>query len=205
MSKREGIKSDLYSYLVESKVNELKALGKNATNSNISSKKKITKLNKKEKVRRKVEAKKVQTMIESKAKSRMLKRDAMQVRINKRLKELASKLEREKIIEEKKIIKEFNFRIEKDKKDMIESFSKFWDDQIKMTKERITEEKINRHIVETAEKKALSEWKKEVETKRKNKLDKYINLLEQQDVRYEVENLDLDRMEQQLIQMYKKS
>ena len=60
-------------------------------------------LNKKEKVRRKVETKKVQTTIEAKAKSRMLKRDALQVRINKRLRDLASKLEREKIIEEKKM------------------------------------------------------------------------------------------------------
>ena len=63
---------------------------------------------------------------------------------NKRLHELASKLEREKLIEEKRTVKEINTRIEKDKRDMIESFSKFWDDQIKMTKERIEVEKQNR-------------------------------------------------------------
>jgi hypothetical protein len=203
MSKRKGLKNELYSYLVETKAHDLKSQSKSRLGKR--SKKAKADNNKKEKVRQKVYAKKVQSTIEAKAKSRMLRRDAMQVKINKRLQELASKLEREKLIEEKKTVKDFNYRIDKDKKNMIESFSKFWDDQIKLTKERIEEEKLNRKLVETAEKESLSQWKKQINTNRQKKLDKYFNILEQQDVRYEVENLDLDKMEEQLIKMYKKS
>lgn len=204
MSKREGIKNELFSYLVESKANELKSMNRTGTLKKTKTTKAKGLVDKKDKVRQKMFAKQIQSNIEAKSKSRMLRRDAMQTKINKRLRELASKLEKEKLIEEKKMIKEFNKRIEKDKRDMIESFSKFWDDQIKMTKESIQEEKLNRKMIELAEKQALSQWRKQLNIDRKKKIDKYFNILEQQDARYEVENLDLSKMEEQLIRMYQK-
>ena len=143
--------------------------------------------------------------IYNKQKSRMLKRDAKQVLINRRLQELASKLEKEKIIEEKKIVKDYFSKIANDKKIMLESFQQFWSDQIKMTKEKVIEEKERRRQVELAEIEALSEWKKEINTKQKHKLEKLLNILEQQDEKYEVENLDLEKMEEKLIKLYKKS
>lgn len=134
----------------------------------------------------------------------MLKRDAKQVLINRRLQELASKLEKEKIIEEKKMIKDFNSKLAKDKQIMLESFQQFWSDQIKMTKEKVSEEKEKRRLTELAEIEALSEWKKEINSKQKQKLEKLLNILEQQDQRYEVENLDLEKMEENLIKLYKR-
>ena len=126
----------------------------------------------------------------------MLKRDAKQVLINRRLQELASKLEKDKIIEEKKMIKDFNSKLAKDKQIMLESFQQFWSDQIKMTKEKVSEEKEKRRLTELTEIEALSEWKKEINSKQKQKLEKLLNILEQQDQRYEVENLDLEKMEE---------
>lgn len=169
----------------------------------ISSTSKIKPKNKQKKLE-KVRGKQFNQEILNKQKSRILKRDAMQVKINRRLQELASKLEKEKIIEEKKQMKEFSSHIAREKKDMLEAFTKFWDDQIKMTKERIEEEKMARKLIEMTENKALSEWKKELNTKQKQKLEKLINMLNQQDERYEVENLNLEKMEEQLIKMYKR-
>ena len=134
----------------------------------------------------------------------MLKRDAKQVLINRRLQELASKLEKDKIIEEKKMIKDFNSKLAKDKQIMLESFQQFWSDQIKMTKEKVSEEKEKRRLTELTEIEALSEWKKEINSKQKQKLEKLLNILEQQDQRYEVENLDLEKMEENLIKLYKR-
>jgi hypothetical protein len=158
----------------------------------------------KEKKLEKVRGKQFNQEILNKQKSRILKRDAMQVKINRRLQELASKLEKEKIIEEKKQMKEFNSHLTREKKAMLEAFTKFWDDQIKMTKDRIEEEKMARKLIELTENKALSEWKKELNSKQKQKLEKYLNVLHQQDERYEVENLNLEKMEEQLIMMYKR-
>jgi hypothetical protein len=163
------------------------------------------KTKKKERRLEKVKGKRFNQEILNKQKSRMLKRDAMQVKINRRLQELACKLEKEKIIEEKRQLKAFNSKIENDKKKMIEAFTKFWDDQIKMTKERVSEEKLKRRLIELAENKALSDWKQEINNQQKRKLEKLLNILDQQDTRYEVENLDLEKMEQQLINMYKRN
>mmetsp|Transcript_19821 Transcript_19821/g.17517 ORF Transcript_19821/g.17517 Transcript_19821/m.17517 type:complete len:183 (+) Transcript_19821:116-664(+) len=140
----------------------------------------------------------------NKQKSRILKRDTMQTKINRRLQELANKKEKEKILEEKKQLKDFNNRLADDKKMMVDAFTKYFDDQITSTREKITEEKLNKKIVEQAEKKQLSQWKHDVNKKQKKKLNKYMNRLDQEDLRYEVENLDLDKMEDKLIQMYKK-
>lgn len=159
---------------------------------------------KKEKRIEKVKCDRFSQEIYNKQKSRMLKRDAKQVIINRRLQELASKLEKEKIIEEKKMIKDFNSKLAKDKKIMLESFQQFWSDQIKMTKEKVSEEKDKRRLAELAEIEALSEWKKEINTKQKQKLEKLLNILEQQDQKYEVENLDLEKMEEKLIKLYKR-
>jgi hypothetical protein len=86
---------------------------------------------------------------------------------------------------------------------MIDAFTKFFDDQISVTKEQIEEEKQNKLLIEQAETKQLYQWKKEVNRKQKHKLDKYLSLLEQEDERYEVENMDLSRMEEKLIKLYK--
>ena len=169
----------------------------------IASTSKIKPKNKHKKLE-KVRGKQFNQEILNKQKSRILKRDAMQVKINRRLQELASKLEKEKIIEEKKQMKEFNSQISREKKDMLDAFTKFWDDQIKMTKERVEEEKQARRLIELTENKALSEWKKELNTKQKRRLEKYLDVLNQQDERYEVENLNLEKMEEQLIKMYKR-
>eukprot|EP00343_Euplotes_focardii_P004478 CAMPEP_0205811264 /NCGR_PEP_ID=MMETSP0205-20121125/15438_1 /ASSEMBLY_ACC=CAM_ASM_000278 /TAXON_ID=36767 /ORGANISM="Euplotes focardii, Strain TN1" /LENGTH=87 /DNA_ID=CAMNT_0053090209 /DNA_START=213 /DNA_END=473 /DNA_ORIENTATION=+ len=86
----------------------------------------------------------------------------MQTKINRRLQELANKKEKEKILEEKKQLKDFNNRLADDKKMMVDAFTKYFDDQITSTREKITEEKLNKKIVEQAEKKQLSQWKHDV-------------------------------------------
>lgn len=143
--------------------------------------------------------------IVNKQKSKILKRDAKQTQINRRLQNLASKLEKEKIIEEKRQLKDFNVKLAEDKRNMIDAFTKFFDDQISVTKEQIEVEKQNKIIIQQAEAKQLSQWKKETDKKQKQKLNKYLSLLEQEDERYEVENLDVSKMEAQLIKLYKRN
>lgn len=152
----------------------------------------------------KIKSKKFTQEIANKQKSRIMKRDAMQTKINRKLQDLAAKLEKEKIIAEKRQLKEFNSKLAEDKKNMIDAFTKYFDDQISLTKEQIEEQKQNKKLMQQAEIRSLTDWKKELSTKQKQKLDKYLNLLEQEDVRYEVENLDYDKMEEKLIKMYKK-
>jgi hypothetical protein len=158
---------------------------------------------KREKRVEKIKNKNFNQEIKNKQKSRILKRDAVQTKINRRLQNLASKLEKEKIIEEKRQLKDFNVKLAEDKRNMTDAFTKFFDDQISVTKEQIEVEKQNRLLIEQAETKQLYQWKKEVNRKQKHKLDKYLSLLEQEDERYEVENMDLSRMEEKLIKLYK--
>lgn len=143
--------------------------------------------------------------IMNKQKSRVLKRDAIQTKINRRLQDLANRLEKEKIITEKRQLKEISKKIAMDKKDMMERFTKYWDDQMECVKEQIENEKQAKRMIEVSENQALSDWKKEVNNKQKKKLDKLLNIFEQQDTKYEVENLNLEKMEEQLIQMYKRN
>jgi hypothetical protein len=152
----------------------------------------------------KLKVKRFTQEVQNKQKARILKRDAIQTKINRRLQDLAAKLEKEKIIAEKKQLKEFNYKLAEDKRNMIDAFTKYFDDQITATKEQIEEQKQNQKVIKQAEIRSLTDWKKEVNTKQKAKLDKYLNLLEQEDERYEVENLDLGKMEDKLIKMYKK-
>ena len=152
----------------------------------------------------KVKSQKFTEEVLNRQRSRMMKRDALQTKINKRLQNLAGKLEKEKIIEEKKQLKDFNEKLAEDKRVMVESFTKYFDDQITLTRERIEEEKRNKRIMEQAENKTMAQWKQDVNRKQKRKLDKLLNRLDQEDVRYEVENLDLEKMEEKLIKMYKK-
>ena len=103
-----------------------------------------------------------------------------------------------------KQLKDFSQRLAEDKKTMVEAFTKFFDDQISCTREKIQEEKFNKKLVEQAERNQISQWKQDLNKKQKSKLEKYKNRLDQEDMRYEVENLDLEKMEEKLISMYKK-
>lgn len=145
-----------------------------------------------------------QESLYNKQKSRLLKRDAMQTKINRKLESLASKLEKEKILEEKNQLKSYNKMLADEKQIMMEAFTKYFDDQITSTKEKIEEEKLAKTLIEKAEIQAASAWKKELKKKQSKKLGRLFNKLDQEDERYEVENLDYDKMEQKLISMYKK-
>lgn len=160
---------------------------------------------KKEKKIEKVKCSRFSQEIYNKQKSRMLKHDAMQVKMNRRLQELVLKLEKEKILEEKKALKEFTANMARDKRILIESFQQYWNDQIRMTKDSIEHEKYKRKLIESAENHAMSDWKKEINKQQKAKLEKLLNILDQQDTKYEVENFDLERMEAELIKMYKRN
>ena len=74
-----------------------------------------------------------------------------------------------------------------------------------LVREKIVEEKAEREIVKFAQTQAMAEWKKDLDTKRKSEMDRYMSALNQEDMRYDVENNDEAAMEQALIDMYKRA
>lgn len=91
-----------------------------------------------------------------------------------------------------------------EKRIMVEAFTKYFDDQISVTKEQIDQQKKEKEMIEKAERQSASLWKKDIRNKESKKMNQLLSRLDQEDERYLVENLDYDKMEQKLISMYKR-
>lgn len=95
--------------------------------------------------------------------SQMFKRNAQQVRLCKKVYRLASDLEKNKLLDEKKQFKENEIKKLDQKHKMVETIENYYKDKIAMLKEKIHSEKFERHVAEEAQKKALSQMKKELD------------------------------------------
>ena len=96
-------------------------------------------------------------------KSQMFKRNAQQVRLCKKVYKLASDLEKNKLLEEKKQYKESEGKKQQQKSRMVDTIENYYKDKILMLKDKIAGEKFERKIAQDAQKKALSQMKKELD------------------------------------------
>jgi len=93
----------------------------------------------------------------------MFKRNAQQVRLCKKVYKLASDLEKNKLLDEKKFYKENEMKKQTQKKAMVETIENYYKDKIDMLKDRIGGEKRDRQIAQEAQKKALNQMKRELD------------------------------------------
>lgn len=109
--------------------------------------------------------------------SQMFKRNAQQVRLCKKVYKLASDLEKNKLLEEKQRYKETEAQKQSQKKVMVDTIENYYKDKISMLKDRIDSEKFERAVAQQAQKKALSQMKKELDGQKQQELQRYVQLL----------------------------
>ena len=81
----------------------------------------------------------------------------------KKVYKLASDLEKNKLLDEKKQFKESEIKKIDQKQKMVMTIENYYKDKINMLKEKIHSEKFERHIAEEAQRKALNQMKKELD------------------------------------------
>ena len=84
-------------------------------------------------------------------KSLMYKRNAQQVRLCQKVYKLASDLEKNKLLEEKREFRETQEKKKQQKKSMVDNIEAFYRDKIGMLKERIETERFERKIAQQAQ------------------------------------------------------
>lgn len=117
---------------------------------------------------------------------------------------LASDLEKDKLIEEKKHHREQEHQKVSQKRAMVETIENYYKDKIDMLKDRIGQEKFERHVAQEAQKKALSQMKKELGDQKRKEVERYIRLLQQEDEKFDLENLNASRLEHEIVRLYQK-
>lgn len=73
-----------------------------------------------------------------------------------------------------------------------------------MLKERIESERFERRVAQQAQQQALNRMKKELAHQKKREVERYLQLLKQEDTRYEFESSNIGKIENEIIKMYKK-
>ena len=87
---------------------------------------------------------------------------------------------------------------------MVATIENYYKDKISMLKDRIDKEKFERHVAQEAQKKALSQMKRELDDQKRKEVNRYIQLLQQEDDKYDLQNMDLGRLEGEIVKLYKK-
>lgn len=95
-------------------------------------------------------------------KSLMYKRNAQQVRLCEKVYRLASELEKNKLLDEKKEYQASQNIKKRQKTQMVDSIETFYKDKIAMLKDRIETERFERKIAKTAQSEALGRMKHEL-------------------------------------------
>ena len=103
-------------------------------------------------------------------KSLMYKRNAQQVRLCQKVYRLASNLEKNKLLEEKKNFNDNQIMKKTQKKQMVDCIENFYRDKINMLRERIETEKFERKIAQNAQVEALSRMKRELDLGKKKEI-----------------------------------
>ena len=87
---------------------------------------------------------------------------------------------------------------------MVNTIENYYKDKINMLKDRISKEKFERQIASEAQKKALNQMKRELDDQKRKEVQRYIQLLQQEDDKYDIQNMDLGRLQNEIIKLYKK-
>lgn len=77
----------------------------------------------------------------------------------------------------------------------METIENYYKDKIDMLKDRIGREKRDRAIAQEAQKNALHQMKRELDDQKRKEVNRYIQLLQQEDDKYDLQNMDLGRFE----------
>jgi hypothetical protein len=71
-------------------------------------------------------------------------------------------------------------------------------------KERIESERFERKVAQQAQQSALAKMKRELNDQKKKEVDRYLQMLRQEDDRYEFESSNVGKIENEIVKMYKK-
>ena len=137
-------------------------------------------------------------------KSLNYKRNAQQVKLCQKVYKLASELEKNKLLSEKKEYKETQEKKRVQNRLMVDSIETYYKNQIQLLKERIENERFERRVAQQAQQHALTRMKKELNDQKKREVDRYLQLLRQEDDRYEFESSNIGKIETEIVKMYKK-
>lgn len=134
----------------------------------------------------------------------MYKRNAQQVRLCQKVYRLASDLEKNKLLEEKKAFLANENLKKTQKRLMVDGIENFYRDKINMLRERIETEKFERRIAQNAQMEALLRMKRELDLSKKKEIQKYLTLLKQEDQKYDFQSGNLNKLESDIVRLYKK-
>lgn len=87
---------------------------------------------------------------------------------------------------------------------MVDAIETYYKNQVQLLKERIESERFERRVAQQAQQQALNRMKKELADQKKKEVDRYLQLLKQEDSRYEFESSNIGKIENEIIKMYKK-
>lgn len=151
-----------------------------------------------------IKEKKFEEELINQQKSLMYKRNAQQVRLCQKVYQLASNLEKNKLLEEKRTFVENQNMKKTQKKMMVDGIENFYKDKINMLRERIESEKFERKIAQNAQVEALARMKRELDLGKKKEIQKYLQLLKQEDQKYDFQSSNLHKLEHEIVRLYKK-
>ncbi len=151
-----------------------------------------------------IREKKFEEELINQQKSLMYKRNAQQVRLCQKVYRLASDLEKNKLLEEKKAFLANENLKKTQKRLMVDGIENFYRDKINMLRERIETEKFERRIAQNAQMEALLRMKRELDLSKKKEIQKYLTLLKQEDQKYDFQSGNLNKLESDIVRLYKK-
>lgn len=151
-----------------------------------------------------IKSQKFQQELQNHEKSLHKKRDAQQFQLDRKFKKLISDLEKNKLLAEKREFIENQQKKKQESKVKVEALDTFYKNMISMLKEKIEKEKLNRKIEQQALQQAMSRVKKELTQQKKMEIEKQLQLLRQEDDKYDFESTNIKKMEQEIIRLYKK-
>ena len=151
-----------------------------------------------------IKSKKMEEEMRTQQKALNLKRDTQQILLCQKLYKLASQLEKNKIIEDRRVYLEERNVKNKQKRQILSSIENFYSDQIKLLIDAINQEKIEKQIAQYAQTTALSSLEKEIKEMKEKEMERYTSLLKQEEDKYNLMMEDSSKMEEDLIKLYKK-
>ena len=87
---------------------------------------------------------------------------------------------------------------------VVDCIENYYKNQISLLKERIENERFERRVATQAQQHALSKMKRELNDQKKKEVDRYLQLLRQEDERYQFESSNVHKIENEIVKMYKK-
>lgn len=87
---------------------------------------------------------------------------------------------------------------------MVDAIETYYKNQISLLKERIESERFERRVAQQAQQSALTRMKKELNEQKRREVERYLQLLKQEDSRYEFESSNVGKIEHEIVKMYKK-